>query len=124
MALSLMTRPLRHAALLLAASTLVPVAISPEAGAQELSTGEQAGAQDPLQSGTIAAITPRRMAPVRATITLQAGSGQVIHLHEGAANVFTADPKVAEVRPAQRQQPVRLRRGARHHHGGRAHRQR
>jgi pilus assembly protein CpaC len=38
--------------------------------------------------------------PVRAGVTLSAGSGQVIHLPAAAANVFTADPKVAEVRPA------------------------
>ena len=100
MAISLTSRPLRHAAVLLAASALVPVAIAPDARAQELTADAQAGAQDPLQPGTIAAVTPRRMAPIRASITLQAGSGQVIHLHEGAANVFTADPKVAEVRPA------------------------
>ena len=38
--------------------------------------------------------------PVHGGLTLAAGSGQVIHLRTGAANVFTADPKVAEVRPA------------------------
>ena len=38
--------------------------------------------------------------PMRAAVTLAAGSGQVIHLNAAAANVFTADPKVAEVRPA------------------------
>jgi pilus assembly protein CpaC len=36
----------------------------------------------------------------RATISLTAGSGRVIHLNDNASNVFTADPKVAEVRPA------------------------
>jgi pilus assembly protein CpaC len=34
------------------------------------------------------------------TITLSAGSGRVLHLGDNATNVFTADPKVAEVRPA------------------------
>ena len=33
-------------------------------------------------------------------ITLSAGSGQIVRLRAPAANVFTADPKVAEVRPA------------------------
>ena len=33
-------------------------------------------------------------------MTMAAGTGQVIHLRANAANVFTADPKVAEVRPA------------------------
>jgi pilus assembly protein CpaC len=42
----------------------------------------------------------RPVRPVRASITMSAGTGQVIHLRAGAANVFTADPKVAEVRPA------------------------
>jgi len=36
----------------------------------------------------------------RGGITVATGSGRVIHLREGAANVFTADPKIAEVRPA------------------------
>ena len=42
----------------------------------------------------------RRMATVHAGLTIAAGSGQVIHLRAAATNVFTADPKVAEVRPA------------------------
>ena len=36
----------------------------------------------------------------RSGIMLSAGSGQIVHLSAPAANVFTADPKVAEVRPA------------------------
>ena len=51
-------------------------------------------AQPPL---TAPSMTAR---PMRAAVTLAAGSGQVIHLNAAAANVFTADPKVAEVRPA------------------------
>ncbi len=38
--------------------------------------------------------------PRIAPITLAAGIGQVVHLAADAANVFTADPKIAEVRPA------------------------
>jgi pilus assembly protein CpaC len=38
--------------------------------------------------------------PVRASFTLSSGNGRVIHLQANATNVFTADPKVAEVRPA------------------------
>ena len=34
------------------------------------------------------------------TITISVGSGRVVHLSDNASNVFTADPKVAEVRPA------------------------
>ncbi len=34
------------------------------------------------------------------SLTMQAGSGQVVTLPGAAANVFVADPKVAEVRPA------------------------
>jgi pilus assembly protein CpaC len=41
-----------------------------------------------------------RPAPVHATITLSAGNGQVLHLNAQATNVFTAEPKIAEVRPA------------------------
>ncbi|HYZ62109.1 MAG TPA: type II and III secretion system protein family protein, partial [Acetobacteraceae bacterium] len=34
------------------------------------------------------------------TITIEAGSGRLLNLNGAAANVFIADPKVAEVRPA------------------------
>jgi pilus assembly protein CpaC len=34
------------------------------------------------------------------TLTIESGSGQVIELRSAATNVFVADPKVAEVRPA------------------------
>lgn len=34
------------------------------------------------------------------TIALEAGSGKVLTLHAAAANIFVADPKIAEVRPA------------------------
>ena len=34
------------------------------------------------------------------TLTLEAGSGRVLTLSTAAANVFVADPKIAEVRPA------------------------
>jgi len=68
-------------------------------------------AQDALTNGaaaTQAAATPGAQAsaatevhhPVmRGTISLSAGSGRVIRLQDAPANVFTADPKVAEVRP-------------------------
>lgn len=36
----------------------------------------------------------------RGTLVIEAGSGRVLTLREAAANVFVADPKVAEVRPA------------------------
>ncbi|MEA2737423.1 MAG: pilus assembly protein CpaC [Acetobacteraceae bacterium] len=36
----------------------------------------------------------------RGAITIQSGSGQVITFHNAAANVFVADPKVADVHPA------------------------
>ena len=38
--------------------------------------------------------------PIHAHLTVSAGSGKVLHLPVAASNVFTADPKVAEVRPA------------------------
>ncbi len=34
------------------------------------------------------------------SVTISAGSGRVMHLRAPASNIFTADPKVAEVRPA------------------------
>ncbi len=36
----------------------------------------------------------------RGSVTIPAGSGRVMHLRAPATNIFTADPKVAEVRPA------------------------
>jgi pilus assembly protein CpaC len=36
----------------------------------------------------------------RRTLTIESGAGQVIELKSAATNVFVADPKVAEVRPA------------------------
>jgi len=39
-------------------------------------------------------------ADARGTITVPAGTGRVMHLRASATNIFTADPKVAEVRPA------------------------
>ena len=36
----------------------------------------------------------------RGSITIPAGTGRVMHLRAPATNIFTADPKVAEVRPA------------------------
>jgi pilus assembly protein CpaC len=38
--------------------------------------------------------------PVQNVITIDAGTGRVIQLSAGAASVFAADPKVAEVHPA------------------------
>ena len=39
-------------------------------------------------------------AEARGTVTIPAGTGRVMHLRAPATNIFTADPKVAEVRPA------------------------
>jgi len=36
----------------------------------------------------------------RGTVTLPAGTGRVMHLRASATNIFTADPKIVEVRPA------------------------
>ena len=70
-------REFRSALLLAAAlSTLAP-GIVPAASAQEKPAETQHG-----------------------SITIAVGSGRVLHLSDNASNVFTADPKVAEVRPA------------------------
>jgi pilus assembly protein CpaC len=39
-------------------------------------------------------------AEARGSLTIQAGTGRVMHLKAPAANIFIADPKVAEVKPA------------------------
>ncbi len=57
-------------------------------------------ATDQLESSSAPSVAPLAASAARGVITLAAGSGQVIHLRAPAANVFTADPKVAEVRPA------------------------
>ena len=48
------------------------------------------------------ALDPNSPAPkaVHADIALDTGSGRVVNLDTSAANVFVADPKIAEVRPA------------------------
>jgi pilus assembly protein CpaC len=43
---------------------------------------------------------PRTTPPVSASMTIEAGSGRMIQLSGSAANLFVADPKVAEARPA------------------------
>jgi pilus assembly protein CpaC len=60
--------------------------------------GRRAGAQTLPATASLDA--QARPAPVHATITLSAGNGQVLHLNAPATNVFTAEPKIAEVRPA------------------------
>ncbi len=87
----LSVRTLRLATLLLASTAIV---LAPPARAQDAAIG---GSQESLP---LPAQNTQPVVPVRASITLSAGSGQVIHLHANANNVFTADPKVAEVRPA------------------------
>ena len=62
--------------LLLAAAAVVPVTSVPVA--------------------KIAAAEP----DARGSVTIPAGTGRVMHLRGNATNIFTADPKVAEVRPA------------------------
>jgi pilus assembly protein CpaC len=62
--------------LLLAAAAVVPVTSVPVA--------------------KIAAAEP----DARGSVTIPAGTGRVMHLRANATNIFTADPKVAEVRPA------------------------
>ncbi len=88
------TAALRAAALLAAtALTCVAPGLLQPAAAQDEVGDSQATAVLPAQTAPV-------VVPVRASITLSAGSGQVIHLRASATNVFTADPKVAEVRPA------------------------
>ncbi len=47
-----------------------------------------------------AAVLPAHHPPADSAISLESGAGQVVKLSGPAANVFVADPKVAEVRPA------------------------
>nr|WP_294500965.1 type II and III secretion system protein family protein [uncultured Rhodopila sp.] len=60
-------------------------------------TGAPAFAQTPISPGPMA---PRSQAPSPTSLTIDAGSGQVIQTGRAITNLFAADPKVAEVRPA------------------------
>jgi pilus assembly protein CpaC len=62
--------------------------------------GNVAAAAEPPPAQSAALDTAPHPAPVHASLTIAAGNGQVLHLNMPATNVFTADPKVAEVRPA------------------------
>jgi pilus assembly protein CpaC len=53
-----------------------------------------------LLAAAIAWALPTRAADVSQTVELEVGAGRLITLHSAAANVFVADPKVAEIRPA------------------------
>jgi pilus assembly protein CpaC len=81
---------------------VVPMLVPGAASAQGFAPDSQGAAQESVQpSAAVAAESPSAAyRPVRAGISLTAGSGQVIHLHAAASNVFTADPKVVEIRPA------------------------
>jgi len=89
---------------LLATTALVvsQAGMMPAAHAQAYAPDAQGPAQEGVQPGAAALTTapPRAFHPIRSSLSMQAGSGQVIKLQAPAANVFTADPKVAEVRPA------------------------
>ena len=63
-------------------------------------------------------------AAVSRSLALRQGSGQVLRLAGPAANVFVADPKVAEVRPASATSLFVFGVGAGPHHGRRAGRRR
>jgi pilus assembly protein CpaC len=60
----------------------------------------QPASPQPASPQTASLDTAPRPAPIHASLTISAGNGQVLHLNMPATNVFTADPKVAEVRPA------------------------
>jgi pilus assembly protein CpaC len=54
-----------------------------------------------LHQAAISAPGPQSASiPAQNTITVDAGSGRVVQLSAGAASVFAAEPKIAEVRPA------------------------
>jgi pilus assembly protein CpaC len=53
-----------------------------------------------LLPGAALAADESAHADARGTVTMPVGSGRVMHLRAAATNVFTADPKIVEVRPA------------------------
>jgi len=68
------------------------------APAQAASTPDPAGAPGAGSSPPATATVVKL--PAQNVITIDAGTGRVIQLSAGAASVFAADPKVAEVHPA------------------------
>jgi pilus assembly protein CpaC len=80
---------------LLAATALFIVLARPV-----LATGPEAAAPPPTPNAPPSATTNVVKMPGQNVITLDAGTGRVIQLSAGAASVFAADPKVAEVHPA------------------------
>lgn len=111
-----MTRPLPAAALLLATLTAPALALPPAAAPlpTQLPTGVVArdsgsGQKLWLSAAPVALAAPeptrpRSEPPAPATgtgaLVLRRGAGRIIRLTGPAANVFVADPKVAEVHPA------------------------
>jgi pilus assembly protein CpaC len=63
-------------------------------------SGPETPAPPPAPAATPSGTTNVVKLPVQNVITLDAGTGRVIQLSAGAASVFAADPKVAEVHPA------------------------
>jgi pilus assembly protein CpaC len=63
-------------------------------------SGPETPAAPPAPSAVPSGTTNVVKMPVQNVITLDAGTGRVIQLSAGAASVFAADPKVAEVHPA------------------------
>ncbi len=72
---------------------LMPPFAWPASGAEPPAAPAASGAPQPGTANVV------RM-PVQNVITIDAGTGRVLQLSAGAASVFAADPKVAEVHPA------------------------
>ncbi len=95
---------------LLAATAIAPLSLGlglvagsaawaqPPAGQQQTMPAPNSAANTAAGLATAAPVS--KPAPVHASFTLSSGNGRVIHLQANATNVFTADPKVVEVRPA------------------------
>jgi pilus assembly protein CpaC len=81
------------------ASVVFFPALAPAFGQDALTNGAAATQAAAAPAAQAAAAAEAHHPPLRGTISLSAGSGRVIHLPDAPANVFTADPKVAEVRP-------------------------
>jgi pilus assembly protein CpaC len=63
-------------------------------------SGPETAAAPPASTAVPAAPANVVKLPVQNVLTIDAGTGRVIQLSAGAASVFAADPKVAEVHPA------------------------
>ena len=75
-------------------------AAAPGGAGDPIMGGQDPSLQAPFQPSAPPSVPAEIPKPTHGAVTLEAGSGKVLSLTLPAANIYVADPKVAEVRPA------------------------